>query len=251
MYLHPLITQLPDSERALLVQSTELKNFRRNDVILAVDQRSEHVYCVGTGLLRVVVHGSDSDSEGVTTDFVSKDDFFFSPSLKEDSYVAQATLIAALPSSVYLIPIGVLRRLCSLYPQVAVGLLEFAVKRIFMVHGQLRRISSLSPIELVGRVLHELTHLAPAGPDGYDKRITQSVIASYAGLSREGVNKAMRELENRGLVRRDDEGVHVPPEFASTDFGNLELESERQNQKDASRSGIASPSDEVDPRRGS
>ncbi|WP_064262177.1 Crp/Fnr family transcriptional regulator [Variovorax paradoxus] len=248
MYLHPLIATLPDSERALLVQSTEFRNYRRNDVVLAVDETSEHVYCVATGLLRVVVHGSGGGSEGVTTDFVSKDDFFFSPSLKEDSYVAQSTLIAALPSSVYLIPIHVLRRLCTLFPQVAVGLLESAVKRVSMVHGQLRRISSLPPVELVGRVLHELTHLAPAGPGGYDKRITQAVIASYAGLSREGVNKAMRELENRGLVRRDDEGVHVPPEFASTDFGALELEGDDEG---ASDTKLQNPCDRHRSRRGS
>jgi len=230
MYLHPLIAPLPDNERASLVQSCELRNYRRNDVVLAVDQTSEHVYCVATGLLRVVVHGSTGESEGVTTDFVSKDDFFFSPSLNDERYVAQSTLIAALPSSVYLIPISVLHRICTLYPRVAVGLLDLAVKRISMVHGQLRRISSLSPVELVGRVLHELTQLAPAGTDGYDKRITQAVIASYAGLSREGVNKAMRELENRGLVRRDEEGVHVPPEFASTDFGSLEIESQTETE---------------------
>ena len=235
MYLHPLIATLPDSERALFVQSTELRDYRRNDVVLAVDQTSEHVYCVASGLLRVVVHGSDSGSEGVTTDFVSKDDFFFGTSIKQDSFVAQSTLIAALPSSVYLIPVSVLRRTCTLFPQVAVGLVESALKRISMVHGQLRRISSLSPVELVGRVLHELTHLAPAGPGGYDKRITQAVIASYAGLSREGVNKAMRELENRGLVRRDDEGVLVPPEFASTDFGTLAPHAENGDGEDVSQ----------------
>ncbi|QRF63270.1 Crp/Fnr family transcriptional regulator [Variovorax paradoxus] len=251
MYLHPLIATLPDSERALLVQSTELRDYRRNDVVLAVDQTSEHVYCVASGLLRVVVHGSDTGSEGVTTDFVSKDDFFFGTSIKEDSFVAQSTLIAALPSSVYLIPISVLRRLCTLFPQVAVGLLEPALKRISMIRGQLRRISSLSPVELVGRVLHELTHLAPAGADGYDKRITQAVIASYAGLSREGVNKAMRELENRGLVRRDDEGVHVPPGFASTDFGALESDAEKHDGKDASRLRLQDLSDRQRSRRGS
>ena len=47
------------------------------------------------------------------------------------------------------------------------------------------------------------------------------MIASYSGLSREVVNKTMRDMESRGLVRRDDQGVHVPPTFASTDFGSL------------------------------
>jgi len=47
------------------------------------------------------------------------------------------------------------------------------------------------------------------------------VIASYSGLSREVVNKTMRDMESRGLVRRDEHGVHVQPDFAATDFGGL------------------------------
>jgi CRP/FNR family transcriptional regulator, cyclic AMP receptor protein len=47
------------------------------------------------------------------------------------------------------------------------------------------------------------------------------VIASYSGLSREVVNKTMRDLESRGLVRRDEHGVHVDADFAATDFGGL------------------------------
>jgi len=221
MYLHPLIAALPANERAALVQSSELRNYRRNDMVLAAEESTEHVYCVASGLLRVVVHGS-SDSGGVTTDFIRQDDFFLSPSLDEDRYTSVSTLIAALPSSVYLIPVSAVRRLCAAFPQVTFGLLESSMKRTTMIRSQLRRISSLSSIELVGRVLHELTQLAPAGANVYDKRITQAVIASYSGLSREVVNKAMRELENRGLVHRDEKGVHVPPDFASTDFGEID-----------------------------
>lgn len=72
--------------------------------------------------------------------------------------------------------------------------------------------------DLVMRVLYQLTRLAPVGPGGYDKRITQSVIASYSGLSREMVNKIMRTMESRGLVRRDEDGIHVTEDFVETDF---------------------------------
>lgn len=48
-----------------------------------------------------------------------------------------------------------------------------------------------------------------------DKHISQAVIASHAGLSREVVNKTMRELENRSLVRCDQDGVHVADHLRS------------------------------------
>jgi CRP-like cAMP-binding protein len=222
MYLHPLITNVPPAERAALVQCSELRSFRRNETVLAADDWTDRVYCVASGLLRVVAHGKGSThASDVTTDFIRQDDFFLGPSFSEDSYQAMQTLVAALPSAVYLVPVAAIRRLCGSYPEVAIGLLGLAMKRMSVIRSQLRRISALSAEDLVSRVLHQLTQLAPASTGGYDKRITQSVIASYSGLSREVVNKTMRDLEHRGLVRRDEHGVHVPPDFAATDFGGL------------------------------
>ena len=217
MYLNTLVSGLPPEERAALVQASELRSYRRNEIILSVDEWTDRFYCVASGLLRVVAHGRSSSGD-VTTEFIRRDDFFFGASLAEDRHQAAQTLIAALPSSVYLIPISTMRKLCERHPRVALALLDIAMKRVGVMRGQLRRISALSSEDLVSRVLHQLTQLAPAATGGYDKRITQSVIASYSGLSREVVNKTMRDLESRGLVRRDDHGVHVPPDFAATDF---------------------------------
>ncbi|WP_443082735.1 Crp/Fnr family transcriptional regulator [Variovorax sp. Root318D1] len=204
-------------ERAALVQASELRSYRRNETVLAVDEWTDRFYCVANGLLRVVAHGRGGSGD-VTTEFIRRDDFFLGSSFTEDRHQATQTLIAALPSSVYLIPIAAMRKLCERHPQMALALLDIAMKRVSVMRGQLRRISALSSEDLVSRVLHQLTQLAPATTGGYDKRITQSVIASYSGLSREVVNKTMRDLESRGLVRRDDYGVHVPADFAATDF---------------------------------
>lgn len=222
MYLHPLIANVSQAERTALVQCSELRSYRRNETVLAADDWTDRVYCVANGLLRVVAHGKGgAHATDVTTDFIRQDDFFLGPSFDDDNYQAMQTLVAALPSSVYLVPVAAIRKLCSAYPDVAIGLLGLAMKRMTVIRNQLRRISALSSEDLVSRVLHQLTQLAPASSGAYDKRITQSVIASYSGLSREVVNKTMRDLEIRGLVRRDDIGVHVPADFASTDFGGL------------------------------
>jgi len=217
MYLNALVSGVPALERAALVQASELRSYRRNETVLAVDEWTDRFYCVANGLLRVVAHGRGGSGD-VTTEFIRRDDFFLGSSFTEDRHQATQTLIAALPSSVYLIPIAAMRKLCERHPQMALALLDIAMKRVSVMRGQLRRISALSSEDLVSRVLHQLTQLAPASTGGYDKRITQSVIASYSGLSREVVNKTMRDLESRGLVRRDDYAVHVPADFAATDF---------------------------------
>jgi len=217
MYLNTLVSVLPAPDRAALVKASELRSYRRNETVLAVDEWTDRFYCVASGLLRVVEHGRGNGGD-VTTEFIRRDDFFLGSSFTQDRHQATQTLIAALPSSVYLIPIAAMRKLCERHPQLSLALLDIAMKRVGVMRGQLRRVSALSSEDLVCRVLHQLTQLAPAKTGGYDKRITQSVIASYSGLSREVVNKTMRDMESRGLVRRDDHGVHVRADFVATDF---------------------------------
>ncbi len=217
MYLHPLMANLPLAERTKLGESTQLNSYKRNEVVLTAGDSTDQIYCVASGLLRVVTLNPRDDSE-MTTELIGPNDFFFDLSIREDSYRSKQTLIAALPSSVYLVPIAEIRALCAKHPEVALGLLGLAMKRMSMLRGQFHRISMLTAEDSVLRVLQQLTRLAPAGEQGYDKRITQSVIASYSGLSREVVNKTMRDFELRGMVRRDDDGVHVTNDFAATDF---------------------------------
>ena len=162
---------------------------------------------------------SNSDREDVTTDFVRAGDLFLGPTMDEAGYVSATTLIAALPSSVYQIPIAVMRDLCLKHPIVAIELLQLTLKRTAVIRGQLRRVSALDAEAIVRRVLHDLTQLAPTEIGSFDRRISQSVIASYTGLSRAMVNKTMKGMEDRGFVKKGDEGVHVDPGFASTDFG--------------------------------
>jgi len=208
MYLHPLMATLPLAERTKLGECSRLNSYKRNDVVLAAGDSTDQIYCVASGLLRVVALNQRDHTE-MTTEFIGPNDFFFHLSMHEDSYCSKKTLIAALPSSVYLVPIVEMRSLCTRHPEVALGLLGLAMKRMSNLRGQFHRISVLPAEDSVLRVLQQLTRLAPAGEGGYDRRITQSVIASYSGLSREVVNKTMRDFELRGVLRRDDESVHV------------------------------------------
>jgi len=208
------------TDRKALIQCSEFRSYRRNDLVMEADEWTDRMYCVTGGLLRVVARGRAGNAD-VTTDFIRRGDLFHGPVLSDDRYQAVSALVAALPSSVYLVPVAAVRELCSKHPEMALGLVDLTLKRMGLLRRQMRRISSLPAAALVSRVLDELTQLAPVSSGGYDKRITQSVIASYSGLSREVVNKTMRELESRGVVRRDGQGIHVGSDLASTDLEKL------------------------------
>ena len=87
------------------------------------------MYCVTGGLLRVVTRG-DAGSADVTTDFIRRGDIFHGPLLSEDCYQAAFTLIAALPSSVYLVPVAAVRELCAKHPEMALGLVDLTLRNV-------------------------------------------------------------------------------------------------------------------------
>lgn len=134
MYLHPLTANLPAAEREALLKCSELRHYKRNDTLLSAGESTDQIYCVASGLLRVVTPSRDQGTE-VTTEFVARNDFFFDLSIREDRYQSMNTLVAALPSAVYL-------------------------------RTQMRRISSLPPEAVVHRVPHQLTDLAPSSVGG-------------------------------------------------------------------------------------
>lgn len=208
MYLNPLTAGLPAAEREALLERSELRRYKRNDTLLRAGESTDQIFYVASGLLRVVTPARNHGSE-VTTEFVAQRDFFFDLSIRDDHYRSLHTLVAALPSTVYFVPVAVMRGLCARHPELVLRLLSMAMKRVGMLRAQMYRISSLSPEAVVKRVLDQLADLAPSSAGGIDRRISQAVIASYSGLSRGMVNKTIRDMESRGLVRRDSEAVYV------------------------------------------
>ena len=215
MSLHSLLKRLPLSEREFLVGRSELRTYRRGETLYAKGERSGQICLVATGLLRVVV---DDD---VTTDFVREGDFCLNLEMSEAALHARATLVAALPASVYFIPAKDIWAICRRHPSVASEFLRLVMNRIAKLRVHLQRISSLSSEPLITCVLHELTSLAPARKGGYDKRISQEVIASYAALSREIVNRTMRSLELRGLLWKDDHAVYLRTDASNAPRSSL------------------------------
>lgn len=216
MHLHPLTSSLPSYEREKLRAVVAFKSYKRNQRVLARGQHASSIYCVATGLLRVTPNGRSGEKD-VTTDFIRPNEFYLPPSFREDEFESPATVLAALPTIVRVIPLKSVRALFTKHPTVLMGLLEYEAKRVEILRSRLGRAAMSSTEEIVGCVLHELTQLAPSRNGGYDKRITQAIIASYVGISRELVNKTMKDMEHRGLIIKDEHGVRVHSNFSFID----------------------------------
>ncbi|RYF83387.1 MAG: Crp/Fnr family transcriptional regulator [Comamonadaceae bacterium] len=222
MYIHPLLNSLPDAVRKFVSEASHLKSYRKGEVVLAMNEHMTHAFCVASGLIRIVSAGSaDVD---LTTGFLKPDEIFIGSSLASgDAEPADVRLVAALPTSAYLVPRSHLRRLCEQYPIVGLRLIDATLEKNRMLRRQIRRVATLSAEQIVARALYDLTQPGPEGSRAFDKRIPQSVIASYVGLSRPVVNRVFKEMEGRGLLQRSEDGIVLSHEIgASTDFGSLE-----------------------------
>ena len=229
MYIHPLFASVPETARKAVGDASALSSFRRNEVILESGQKTDTVYCVASGLVRVVSTGSSEESE-LTTNFLRPDDIHVGANITDsDSCVSEVRLVAALPSSLYLLPRRYLRTLCEHYPKVTLRLLEFKLRQIDDMRRQMRRVATLSAEQIITRALYDLARECKDGTRVLDKRIPQSVFASYAGLARQDVNKVFKDMEGRGLLERVDQTYVLSRAVgASTDFGDLEREEKKE-----------------------
>jgi CRP-like cAMP-binding protein len=207
MYIHPVFSSVPPQARETLLKALELRSFRRNEVVLRAGSDVTALYCVGSGLLRVVLPGPGDSL--VTTNFMRQDEIHISAALGQAHSISDLSLLAALPSTVYMLPLSALNKLCDSHPAVCVALLNTQLARMASLRQQMRRLATLSAEHVVGQALQELTHIAPEGEHAFDKRISQAVIASYTGLSRTMVNKIINEMEDRGELKRQGEAIQL------------------------------------------
>lgn len=212
MLIHPLLSEVPQGVRQQLMRFVELRHFRKNDVVLLTGQPAFSMYCVASGLLRVgLPTDATARAELITTNFLRVNDIYLSGPLAQADRpnISELTLVAALPSAVYVLPMDIVRGLCTQYPSISMALVDISLERANMLRRQLRRRSTLSAEKMVARVLHELTQLAPQGTRAFSKRISQALIASYTGLSRGVVNKVINDLEQRGQLRRSGDSIQL------------------------------------------
>lgn len=112
---------------------------------------------------------------------------------------------ALVASAVRAIPIPGLSRAMAFDPYVAWWLVAAVTWRSIQVERALARVLALrAPQRVMGALRDLALELGQATPQGLriGVPVTQDLLASMTGVTRESVNRAMAELEQRGVVRR-------------------------------------------------
>lgn len=120
----------------------------------------------------------------------------------------QFGLRAVLNADVYVIDSAVLQDMALSNATLASALLADATRRVQRLYANVAQGTTTgTAVELsVGRTLYELSTPADDGRNVVDKRISQREIAESLGLSREQINRVLRQMEQRGLVTKGVQG---------------------------------------------
>lgn len=216
----PLET-LSHEEKALVRSHSRLVMLKRQSTL--ENPLLQQVVLVVSGILRIeaIQEGGLKGCAG----FLKKGEMcYFGDGL--DAYKENATfeLKAVLDCDLYVMQPDVLLSLVSKNPTLAVTVISHALARVRKLYAKVAQSTStgVTPEMIVGHTLRSLSTTSEDGQAIVDKRISQREIAESLGLTREQVNRVLRQMEQRGAVTK---GIHGY---------TLDIESSEQAQSPAS-----------------
>jgi len=214
-----VLASLETTQKARLLHAGKLVSLRRQ---AALPQEYLHSWLlVMTGILRVE---TECARQPATAGFLKKNEFtFFGRGVADISdSLTRFSVRAVLATDILAVPADVMHDMMVSNSRLATAMLYSTLDRAHKLYQNVAQITSTTNTEVaVGRTLFQLSTPREDGRNVVDRRISQREIAESLGLSREQVNKVMRQMETRGLVQKDDTGYALGDEITPTNLAPL------------------------------
>ncbi len=197
----PFFAGVPRENLAAVTAVCRPQSYRRHQVIFQRGDPGDTLHIVKSGLVRIVL--SSPDGSEILLALMMPGDFFGELSLL-DGLPRSATAVASEPTVTLTLARTGLFRVLERSPQIAHQI-------ILALSARLRRTDVLlgdsAFLDVATRIAKRLRDLAraqggrdpPAGPRAI--RVTQAELAAMVGASRESVNRELRALVARGVIR--------------------------------------------------
>ena len=206
-----------------LVELTSSRRLRRNEVLFRMGDSGRTLYAVLRGRLRAV--GEGEDGKDFTFRFLEPGDVIGELGLL-DSNPRSLTVEAIEPSELLLLHARDFLPFLERHPRVLVNLAMVLARRLRGVSTLLTDVLFLRlPTRLARRLLVLAQESGKETPDGVriEVPLRQQQLAEVVGVTRESINKQMREFAEEGLVRQDGPYITVLNRERLEAIANLEL----------------------------
>jgi len=191
----PLFSGLQRNELDALADRAVTKTYPRNAIIVSEGDRSNSLYIVLSG--RVKVYVSDESGREVVLGVEGPGDYFGEMLL--DGGPRSASVMTLEPSELSIIPKEDFRGLLRANPDLAIHLIEKLIQR---TRRLTENVKSLALLDVYGRVARLLLDLAVKrdGRLAIAEQLTHQDIADRVGASREMISRILKDLTTGGYI---------------------------------------------------
>lgn len=193
----PIFESLSVERLVPIARVAVFRKFVRGAAILHAGDRTDFVYFILSGMLKVLV--SDEEGREVILSNLGPGEFFGEMGVLDDN-PRSATVIASTPCELIVVSKTDFKRCLAENFDVSLYIMRNLVKRL---RNADRKIESLALIDVYGRVARLLLEMAEEDAEGQQvvlRKISKQDIAKMIGASREMVSRVMKDLQLRGLI---------------------------------------------------
>lgn len=196
----PIFEMLDDDSLRPLTRVAMLRSVPRHTVVLHAGDRTDNIYFVISGALKVQV--SDEEGREVILSMLGPGELFGEMGVLDDN-PRSATVLAVETSEVVMIGQGEFKRCLAENPEVSLFIMRNLTRRLRLAD---RNIESLALLDVYGRVARLLLESAEIvdGRKVVAQKFSKQDIAKMIGASREMVSRVMRDLTAQGLIHEQD-----------------------------------------------
>jgi CRP/FNR family cyclic AMP-dependent transcriptional regulator len=199
----PLFALLTANQAEAVADAVSKRRFKRGEVIVEQGEKSNTLFIILTGRVRVVT--SDKRGREVILATLQPGDYLGEMSLI-DNEAHSATVRAEVQTDTLTLGRAEFARCLPENSSMAYAIMKGLVQRLRAAD---RKIESLALMDVYGRVARALLEFASPDRDGVmtiRDRISRQDIAKMVGASREMVSRVMKDLEDRGFIETREDG---------------------------------------------
>jgi CRP/FNR family cyclic AMP-dependent transcriptional regulator len=207
----PLFSLLTGDQAQPIADSVVKRRYRRGEVIVEQGTKSNALYILLTGRARVVT--ADARGREVILAVLQPGDYLGEMSLI-DNEPHSATVRAEIQCDVLVLGRAEFGRCLPDSSTLAYGVLRGLVARLRAAD---RQIESQALLDVYGRVARALLDMSEEGAEYklIRNKVSRQDLAKVVGASREMVSRVMKDLEERGFIKTQENGaVHIMERLA-------------------------------------
>jgi CRP/FNR family transcriptional regulator, cyclic AMP receptor protein len=192
----PLFSTLDDRELSAMLPAMQQRTYAARSCILRAGESGEGLYVVLSGRVRVLL--DDGEGHEIIVAVFGPNEFFGEIEFM-DGGSRLANFDCTHPTEVLHIPRKVVLDWLERDPTAAMLVLRTVTRRLAEAH---QKIGTLALVNVYGRVARVLLEEGHEGNGEWHVEPGAEQIAAMVGASREMVSRVVKDMINRGMVRR-------------------------------------------------